>query len=218
MKILLPFAAAAAVGAIAAPAAAQAPYPYPYPQPAPQAYPPGYAQQYPPGYGYPGQQGYGTNVVQQVIDQLLGNRYNVTDRSAVSRCASAALMQAERQYRPRGYNPYGQQYGQQPHGQPYGQPGAQPYGHNPYPQMRVTAITEVQRRPSGLRVRGLIDSGMFYGVQANPYANQGYAHPHPGADPRYARTGDLSFRCNVDYRGAVSSVRIARNSQYRRPY
>lgn len=217
MKILLPFAAVAATGALAVPASAQAQNPYPYAQPVPQPYPgqPGYGYQQP-GYGY-SNQGYAPNVLQSVVDQLLGNRYAAPDRSAVSRCASAALIQAERQYRPRGYNPYGQQYGQQPYAQPYGQPGAQAYGHNRYPQMRVTAITDVQRRSSGLRVRGLIDSGMFYGAQANPYGNQGYGYPGQGVDPRYARPGDLSFRCNVDYRGAVSSVRVTRNSQYR-PY
>jgi len=31
----------------------------------------------------------------------------------------------------------------------------------------------------------------------------------------YAATGDLSFRCNVDYRGAVSDVRIRRANTYR---
>ena len=89
-----------AIGTFAAPAAAQYPYPS-YPQP----YPP---TTYPyPGQPYPGQPypGYGGNVVGSIIDQLLGNRYSVTDRGAVSRCADAALVQASNQYR--GYNPYG---------------------------------------------------------------------------------------------------------------
>ena len=60
----------------------------PYPQPAPGQpgygyYPPqqGYGQQ---GYGQPGygyQQGYGN--IDQALSQLLGNRYSVTDRTAV---------------------------------------------------------------------------------------------------------------------------------------
>jgi hypothetical protein len=116
------------------------------------------------------------------------------------------MVQAQGQYR--GYGAYGQQpygYGQQPYGG-YGQP----YGYGQgiaAPAMRVTAITDVQRRSNGLRVRGLIDSGHggngAYGGQYG-YQNRGYA------------TGDLTFRCNVDYRGYVTNVRIGRNDAYRR--
>src|SRR5690242_8898470 len=81
--------AAAAAACIAVPAAAQYnPYPnqpgYNYPaypgQPYPQQYPgqPYPGQQYP--YGYPG------GTVGGIIDQLLGNRYNVSDRQAIGRC------------------------------------------------------------------------------------------------------------------------------------
>src|SRR6476646_9556351 len=106
-------AAAAAIGGLAAPAAAQYQYPqqqyqqqYQYPQ---QSYPqqayPGYPQQ---GYGY--NQGYNQNPIGQIIDQLLGNRYSVTDRQAVGQCASAAVAQAQSQYRNYGqnYNGYNQ--------------------------------------------------------------------------------------------------------------
>jgi len=62
--------------------------------------------------------------------------------------------------------------------------------------MRVTAITEVNRRSDGLRVRGLLDSGMS-GYNPNTY-NRSYA------------TGDLTFRCTVDYRGYVRDVRVRR--------
>jgi hypothetical protein len=172
--------AAALAGALAAPAAAQ--YPYPQPQP--------YPQQTYPGYGYNNNGG----VVGQVIDQLLGNRYNVTDRRAVSQCASAAVVQAQNQYRGGGY-------GQQGYGQRYNQPYGQGFA---APAFRVTAITDVQRRSSGLRVRGLIGTG--YGGQryGQGYANRGYA------------TGELTFRCNVDYRGYVTNVRIGRNGENRR--
>jgi hypothetical protein len=188
-------AAAAAIGALAVPAAAQSTYPYQsYPvEQVPQPYPgqPGYGYGQP-SYGY-GQQGYGAqNPVQQIINSLLGNRYNVSDRQAVSQCASAAMTQAAAQYGS-GYGAYGQRYGQQ-----YGQ------GYNRYPAMRVTAITDVQRRNSGLRVSGLMSSG--YGGQ---YANQ-YGYQNRG----YAQ-GDVSFRCNVDYRGQVTNVRIGHNSAYR---
>jgi hypothetical protein len=182
------FAAAAATAALAAPAAAQN---YPYQQQYPQTYPQQYPQTYP-GYGYQSygyQQGYGGNAVTQIIDQLLGNRYNVTDRQAVSQCASAALAQAQSQYGGYGYQQQG--YG-------YGQGFAAP-------MMRVTAITDVQRRSSGLRVRGRIGTG--YGGQ---YGNQyGYQNGGYGA-------GDLSFRCNVDYRGAVTGLRLSSNGAYRR--
>lgn len=202
MRTLSLVAASVAVGALAVPAAAQQPYPYP----APQAYP---QQGYPQGYGYPGQTG---NPVEQIINQLLGHNYDVTDRTAVQRCATAAIANAERQYRPAygyGQQPYGQPYayGQQQYGQPYANNGY----NNAYPQMRVTAITEVERRSNrGLRVKGLINSG----VHAMPYGNQGYGYQGQQgyADQRYAQAGDLSFRCNVDYRGAVTSVRVSRNN------
>ena len=202
--------AAAVIGGVAAPAVAQTPYPYPQQQPYPQPAPgqPGYGY-YPPQQGY-GQQGYGYGYQDQnglgaIIGQLLGNRYNVSDRTAVQQCASAAMAQANAQYRPQ--NGYGQ-----PYGNAYGYNDNRGYGQGYYGQgygmnMRVTAITNVERRQSGLRVSGLIDSrgGSFppYG-QAYGYQNQGYA-----------ATGDLSFRCNVDYRGAVTNVRVRRANTYR---
>jgi len=180
-------AAAAAIGALAAPAAAQSSYPYqsfPVQQAYPQAYP-GYPQQ---AYGY-GQQGYAQNPVGQIIDSLLGNRYNVTDRQAVSQCASAAMNQAYAQY---------------------GNGNNRGYGNNGYNrgyngQMRVTSITDVQRRNNGLRVSGLMSSG--YGGQ---YGNQyGYQN-------RNNAYGDVSFRCNVAYNGAVTNIRLGRNMAYGR--
>ena len=187
-------AAAAVVGALAAPAAAQ--YAQPYPQTYPQQYPPNaYPQTYP---NY--QQGYGQNdggVIAGVIERLLGNRYNTTDRSAVSQCAAAAVNQARVQYRGYGYNQR-QSYGQQAYG----------YQQNiAAPSMRVTAITDVRRRSGGLRVSGLLDSG--YHGYGQAYA-QGYNQPYANA------TGDLTFRCDVNYRGQVTNVRIKQNSSYRR--
>jgi hypothetical protein len=172
-------AAAAAIGT-AAPAAAQY-YPQTYPTYPQQTYPqtyPGYPQTYP-GYGY--NQGYTGNPVTDIIDQLLGNRYNVTDRQAVRRCANAARSEASSQY--------GGSYGG------YGQNG---YGnrYNNYGAMQVTAITSVERRSYGLRVSGLLGSGYGYGNQAYGYNNRGYG----GAQ--------LSFRCNVDYNGAVTGIRV----------
>ena len=172
--------AGAAIGGLAAPAAAQyqnyqyqQSYQQPYQQPYQQY------QQYQQGYG---NQGYNNNVVGQVIDQLLGNRYNVTDRQAVSQCASAAMAQAGSQYG----NGYGNGYGHDAYRSGYG--GG----------LRVTSITDVQRRNNGLRVKGLMSSGGGYGGQYG-YQNRGYAG------------GELTFRCNVDYRGAVTDIRIGRN-------
>lgn len=197
--------AAAAVGAMAVPAVAQQAYANPYAQQTPQPYPgqPGYGYQQP-GYAQP----YGTNVVEQIVNQLLGNNsaYTVTDRSAVSRCASAALAEAERQYSPR-YG-YGNRYG-------YNQPGNPNYGYNTAnAQMRVTAISNVERRRNNqLRVTGLISSGASAVPYGNAYGYQGQR----AVDPRYAQVSDLSFRCNVDYRGGVSGVRVNRyTAAYRR--
>ena len=186
------FLAAIAALGLAAPAAAQYQYPqqsYPYPQ---QTYPQQYPQQTYPyqgqQYGY-GQQGYTGNPVTDIIDQLLGTRYNVTDRQAVRQCARAAMSQASAQYGG-GYNRYG--YNQQQ------------YGGDRY---RVTSITNVERRYNGLRVSGVLSAGGRYGGGYGGYGNQGYNG--------YA-AGDLSFRCNVDYRGAVASVRVRPYDAYRR--
>ena len=67
--------------------------------------------------------------------------------------------------------------------------------------MRVTSITGVERRNNGLRVSGMMSSGERFNGQ---YANRPYA------------AGDVTFRCNVDYRGAVTNVRIGRNIAYSR--
>ena len=96
---------------------------------------------YPQGYGY--NQGTG-NPVTDIIDQLLGNRYNVTDRQAVRQCANAARNQALGQY-----GGYGRGYG-------YNQ-GNRAYANN----LRVTAITNVERRSNGLRVSGTMGSGAY---------------------------------------------------------
>ena len=211
IRIAKYLAAAAAVSAVAAPALAQT---YPYPQPYPQSYP----QQYPqyPQQGYPQypQQGYGsTNPIQGVIDQLLGNRYNVSDRTAVRQCATAALAQASSQY---GTTAYGQGY-QQPYGGQYGQQYGQGYNY----RARVTAITNVERRNTGVRVSGTLDSGRYsgYGNQgyAQGYGNQGYGNQGYGNRGYRGVHSDLTFRCNVDYRGAVTNLRVRPNSAWRRP-
>jgi hypothetical protein len=191
-------AAAAAIGALAVPAAAQTAYPGYQPpqcqQPVPQPYPgqPGYGYQQ--GYSAYGQQGYAQNPVAQIIDSLLGNRYNVTDRTAVSQCASAAMAQATAQY-----------------GGGYNSGYANGYNRG-YSNLRVTSISDVQRRNNGLRVSGLMSSG-YGGQYGSQYGSQdGYQYGN-----QYAGYGQqLSFRCNVDYRGAVTNIRIRQSNNYRR--
>ena len=64
--------------------------------------------------------------------------------------------------------------------------------------VRVSAITDVQRRLlNRVRVRGLLDTGR------NGYGNRWGA--------------DLSFRCDVDYRGRVYELKLSRNPHYRGP-
>lgn len=181
-RLISYLAAVAAIGSLAAPVAAQY---YPQQPTYPQAYPQ-YQQTYPqsqqtyPPQAYPGyNQGYGYNQgtgnpVTDIIDSLLGNRYNVTDRQAVRQCANAAMAQAGQQYGGYGYNSGG---------------------------MRVTSISDVQRRSNGLRVSGTMSSGTTYG--------NGYGGQYGYQNRAYAR-GALSFRCNVAYNGAVTGIRIGR--------
>jgi len=209
-------AASAAIGSLAAPAAAQY---YPQ-QPAYSQYP----QQYPqdpgqPGYGYAQQgsnQSYGTqDPIGQIINSLLGDRYNVSDRRAVSNCASAAMTQATAQY---GMNGYAGSDGFAGYAGAY-RPGMT--GVPGYPgvatSMRVSAITDVQRRSSGMRVKGLIDSGVDYRGGYGGQAYQGAGTGGQAYATRYPSHNDLSFRCNLDNRGIVTSMRVDRNTTtYRR--
>ena len=72
---------------------------------------------------------------------------------------------------------------------------------------RVLSVTRVQPlRSGGVRVRGLASSGRYayngygpYGVGA--YGALGY---------NYANAADLTFKCDVDYRGYVRDVDIYR--------
>jgi hypothetical protein len=215
---LLAAGAATATLAVAAPAAAQTYNPY---QPPQQTYP---QYQYPQqGYGqpvpqpFPGQPGYGYqqpgyaqphagNPVEQIINQLLGNRYQVNDRTAVTQCATAAMTRAAAQYR--------QHHAQQGYGHP-----AYNQHYNQAANMRVTAITDVRRQGRSLQVSGLISSGMQAGYPpyGQAYGYQGRPPQHGYANQHHAAVSDLSFRCTVSQNGRVTNVRIARNTQaYRR--
>ena len=65
------------------------------------------------------------------------------------------------------------------------------YGYNSYGGGRVLGITSVERRNNGLRVRGVASSG-----------SRGYGYNNGGAD--------LSFKCNVDYRGRITDIDLNR--------
>lgn len=203
-------AGAAIIGGFAAvPAAAQTYYP---PQ---QSYP----QQTYPNQGYPAQgyqQGYGQQGgIAGIINQLLGNNqnYSVTDRTAVTQCATAASAQAAAQY--------GRRYGQQRYGQRYPQGYGQPQYNQAYAAARVTAITGVERRRNSVRVSGMMDSGTSaYGRPGYPqpgYGQPGYNPYNPQYGQGHAAASDLNFRCDVDYRGAVTNLRVRQNTAaYRR--
>jgi hypothetical protein len=78
-------------------------------------------------------------IINNIIDGLIGNRYNVNDRQAVRRCGWAAVDKAERDY---------QRYSS---GRPNAYPGYRGY-------VRVVAITDVRRVRAGVRVSGLLDT------------------------------------------------------------
>ena len=154
---------------------------------------PAAAQYYPsPGYGY------GNNVVGQVLGQILnpqsgygyGNgNYAPNDRYLVDRCAAAVQQRVGGQYG--GYQQYGQPYGYNNNGYAYG-------------NARVLGITSVERRNSGLRVRGVATAGAGYNGQ------YGYN--------QYNQAGELTFKCNVDYRGRITDIDLDRNRYAYRRY
>jgi hypothetical protein len=207
-KILTGAAGLAMVAGAAAPAAAQyAPYG-------------GYNQ------GYNGSGG----VVGAVIGQILGGgRYGAygqgNDRVAVDQCARAAEARVTYTNRANASRNYGQGYADPRY-------GGQAYGYNQASMARVVGITQVERRSNGLKVAGVIDSGMShhaYGNQGygygnpygNQYPNQGYNQGYYGNQQGYAhqsQVADLRFSCRVDFRGQVTSLDIKRNVAARRGY
>ncbi len=171
----------------------------------------------------------GGGVIGSVIDSVLGGgRYGAygqgNDRVGVDQCARAAEARVSNDFRSGRYSAYNRGYARN---QAYNG-----YGNQGFRQARVVGITGVQRNSNGLRVSGVIESGMGYrGGYGQGYGNQGY-------DPRYANQGypnqgypnqgypnqgygnqgynaqsaDLRFNCRVDYRGWVTSLDIKRNN------
>ena len=187
--------AAVAVGGLAAPAAAQ----------------------YYPGTGY-GQSG-GIGQILNVI--LNGQRYGYgyqgynNERGQIDRCVAAVEQRINQTYGNRYGNQYGAPYGG--YGQYGGQYGNQ-YGYNQYAQGggKVVGITRVERRSSSTtRVRGVATANVYANQYASPYGNQyggQYGNQYGYNNYGYAQAGELSFKCDVDYRGYIRDIDIDRNN------
>jgi hypothetical protein len=133
------------------------------------------AAQYYPNYGY----GYnnGGGVVGAIVNSVVGNgygNYGGNDRFAVDQCSRAVEARLGG-----GYGGYGG------------------YGYNNGYGGRVVGISRVERRNSGIRVRGVATSG----------ARGGYGYGYNSG------AADLSFSCKVDYRGRITDVDIDRRGQ-----
>ncbi len=175
------------------------------------------AAQYAPNYGGYNQSG----GIGAVINSVLGGgRYGAygqgNDRVAVDQCARAAEARVSHSNRANASRNYGQGYGDPRYAN-------QGYGYNAASMARVVGITQVQRQRNGLKVSGVIDSGMHhrgaYGNQAYGYGNQGYANQGYGnAYGQNAQVADLRFSCRVDFRGQISDLDIKRNVAARRGY
>lgn len=202
MNILFLIAAGAAIAAAAPLATAQptahesaAPAVTPQPGPAPFIAPP---------------------PIRQIVDQQLGTRYAASEREAVARCATAALAEGAILY---GVNGFAGTDGYAGYAGAY-RPGAT--GVPGFPgiatTMSVSAITDVQRGSDGMRVKGLIDSGVVY---RGGYGGQAYQGGGSGGQPyatRHPSNNDLSFRCNLDSAGLVTSMHVERHTTTYRRY
>ena len=185
---------------------------------------PAAAQYYPaPGYGYGNQ---GTGGIGQVLDVILNaQRYGygyqgyANDRSQIDRCAVAVEQRINRDYGYRYGSPYGSPYGG--YSNPYGGQYGNQYGYNQYAQggAKVVGITRVERRSNTTtRVRGVATANVNANQYGNPYGGQyggGYNQPYGGQygynNYGYANAGELSFKCDIDYRGRIRDIDIDRN-------
>jgi hypothetical protein len=154
--------------------------------------------------------------IREIVDRQLGARYGASDREAIARCVTAALAQGAILY---GVNGYAGTDGYA------GYVGAYRAGAAGVPgfpgiaaTMRVSAITDVQRRPDGMRVKGLIDSGVDY---RGPLGGQAYQGSGGGGEPYallHPSNNDLVFRCNLDTAGLVTSMHVERHTTTYRRY
>jgi hypothetical protein len=154
--------------------------------------------------------------IREVVDKQLGARYGASDKEAIGRCVTAALAEGAILY---GVNGYAGTDGYAAYAGAY-RPGAA--GVPGFPgiatNMRVSAITDVQRRSDGMRVKGLIDSGVDY---RGGYGGAAYQGEGGGGEPdalRHPGNNDLVFRCNLDPAGLVSSLHVERHTTTYRRY
>jgi hypothetical protein len=154
--------------------------------------------------------------IREIVDQQLGARYGASDKEAVARCVTAALAQGAILY---GVNGYAGSDGYAGYAGAY-RPGE--VGVPGFPgiatKMRVSAITAVQRRADGMRVKGFIDSGVDY---RGGYGGVAYQGAGPGGQPyatRHPSNNDLAFRCNLDTAGLVTSMHVERHTTTYRRY
>lgn len=75
------------------------------------------------------------------------------------------------------------------------------------PAGRVLSVTQERRtRDGGMRIRGLATSGRYAYNNYGPYGYGAYGALGYGVN----QSADLSFRCDVDYRGYVRNVDVNR--------
>ena len=79
-------------------------------------------------------------------------------------------------------------------------------GANTMNQSRVLGVTRVTQNNGYVRVRGIASSGRFAYNNYSPYGVGAYGALGYG----YQQAADLSFKCDVDYRGYVRDVDINR--------
>lgn len=164
------------------------------------------AAQYYPGYNS------GQNVIGQVLSTILNpygqqQRYGINPQAAASQCSAAVQSRLAQRYSS-GYGQYGGQYGGYNQYNPYGGGYA-----NAYSNARVLGISRVEPRSSTtMRVRGYATSGMQ--AAYNPYGGYGYGGygGYQGGYGGYnqAANADLTFKCDVDYRGYIRDIDIDR--------
>ena len=159
---------------------------------------PAAAQYYPnQGYGNQGyQQGYGNNnnVVGNILNSILGGQnYRQNDRYAIDMCVRATEA---------NLNGYQGGYGNQGYGR-YGGYGSNGYNQG-YAGARVTRVTNVERRPNGLKIYGLATTCGRQGYGNQGYGNQGYGNQG------FGNRNNLQFNCKVNFRGQVTDVDIDR--------
>src|SRR6478736_147108 len=102
--------------------------------------------------------------IREIVDQQLGARYGASDKEAIARCATAALAEGAILYGVNGYagtDGYAGYVGDYRPGAA-GVPGFPGIATN----MRVSAITAVQRRSEGMRVKGLIEASSIAAATA----------------------------------------------------